>query len=145
MVYGGLTKMKRDMELVRKLLLHIEQEYTYQPLDSRHIEIDGYSKEHIAYHLKIMDDGGLIDVQNSTVMVGNIHRFVIDGITWNGHEFLDSVRNDGVWSHTKESLKPVGSASFEVVKSIAVAYIGSKSSERSGRQFLHCLRKGGPL
>jgi len=47
-------------------------------------------------------------------------------LTWHGHEFLDSVRDEGVWSSIKVALKPVGSASFEVVKSLAVAVLSSK-------------------
>jgi len=52
--------------------------------------------------------------------------YFIKGITWYGHEFLDSIRDEGVWNHTKKALKPFGSASFEIVKNVAVAYVSSK-------------------
>ncbi|MDO8586310.1 MAG: DUF2513 domain-containing protein [Armatimonadota bacterium] len=118
--------MKRDMELVRKLLLYIEDNHKYKPLHSQHVEIGDHSKQEIGYHLKIMAQGDLIDVQDITAMGHQAHRYFTDGITWCGHDFLDAVRDDNVWSHTKEAFKPVGSASFEVVKSVAIAYVSSK-------------------
>lgn len=117
--------MKRDMELVRVLLLRIEQDETCC-LQSPNIEVDGYSSDEIGYNLNIMVNGGLLDARGSQAMRDKVPQFLITGITWCGHEFLDSIRNDSVWSHTKEALKPFGSASFDVIKSIAVAFISSK-------------------
>ena len=118
--------MKRDMELVRQLLLFIEQNQEFDSVDSQEIQIDGYSEGQIGYHLKIMVDGGLLDAQDTTTYDSVSYDFFIRSITWYGHEFLDAVRDEGVWDHTKKALLPIGSASFDVVKSIAVAYIGSK-------------------
>jgi len=118
--------MKRDMDLVRKLLLYLEDTVDYKPLRSSDIAIGGYSDAQIGYHLRILADGGLIDVIDTNSMGSKTFGCFVKDITWKGHEFLDAVRDDGVWSHTMEKLKPLGSASLEVVKSVAIAYIGSK-------------------
>lgn len=117
--------MKRDMDLVRKLLLFVEENQEFDSMDSQEIELDGYSEGQIGYHLKIMVDGGLLDAQDTTTNDSVSYDFFIRSITLYGHEFLDAVRDAGVWNHTKKALLPIGSASLDVVESIAVAYIGS--------------------
>lgn len=56
--------MKRDMELVRKLLLYVE-ENCVGDLDSTRIEIEPYSSDEIAYNIRCMVDGGLLDASYS--------------------------------------------------------------------------------
>jgi len=55
--------MKRDMELVRKILLETEARSWSQSDDP--VEVKGYSAEQIAYHIKIMFDAGLIEPRTS--------------------------------------------------------------------------------
>ncbi len=118
--------MKRDMELVRKLLLHIEEEHVYDTIASSDITIEGYSESQIGYHLHIMAAGGLIDAKEAPAFGDDMYYLEVEGITWYGHEFLDSVRDEGVWSGVKSALKPIGSASFEVIKNLAVALIAKQ-------------------
>lgn len=119
--------MKRDMDLVRQLLFYIEANQKNEPFQSDYITmINGYEEGAAGYHLKIMVDGGLIDATDISTFDSVSWDFLIHNITWSGHDFLDSVRDDNVWNHTKSALKPFASASFEIVKSIAVAYISSK-------------------
>lgn len=118
--------MKRDMELVRKLLLHIEEQFIYEPLDSTDIVIQGYSMEQIGYHFRIMEQGGLINAIDAGASGDESCYYLIDGITWWGHELLDTIRNDNVWNHTKEILKPLGSVSLDILKSVATLFISSQ-------------------
>ena len=46
------------MDLVRLILLKIEEEYVSTALYN--IEIDGYDKETIAYHCKILHEAGFV-------------------------------------------------------------------------------------
>lgn len=50
--------MKRDMDLVRKLLFAIEG-FEGEP-DYRQLRIDGYEPEQIEHHLILMKDAGLL-------------------------------------------------------------------------------------
>lgn len=126
MDYGGLKKLKRDMELVRKILFKIEEVFEYAPISTREIQIDGYTDDQIGYHLRILADARLIDIIDANTKQSGMFTCFVRGITWEGHEFLDAVRDEGVWNHTKKALLPIGSASFDVVKSVAVAYIRSR-------------------
>lgn len=118
--------MKRDMELVRKLLLYIEENCMHDALHSSQISVDGYSSDEIAYNIHVMVGGGLLDVVDASAMGDRFGYYLIKGISWYGHEFLDSVRNEGVWSHTKEALRPVGSASLGVIMSIATSVLNKQ-------------------
>jgi hypothetical protein len=43
-------------------------------------------------------------------------------LTWEGHEFLDNIRNDSVWSSTKKRVGDlVGSVSISVIAAVAEA------------------------
>jgi len=89
--------MKRDMELVREILLKVEE----SPYDGgfHDVEIEGRSHQEIAYHVMILHEARLIEAINLTTM---------DGIDWKprrltyaGHEFLDAARSNKVWEAAK--------------------------------------------
>ena len=46
------------MELIRLILLKIEDEYTSTALHN--LEIEGYDMDHVAYHCKILAEKGMI-------------------------------------------------------------------------------------
>jgi hypothetical protein len=101
--------MKRDMDLVRLLLL--EQELGDAPL-----EISDYSAETIIYHLQLMSDANLIEAAfvkdgNGDAVQANVIR-----PTWVGHDFLDASRDNKLWALAKEKvLKPGASWTFSLL------------------------------
>ena len=71
-----------------------------------------------------MAEAGLIEAKNTTTMQNFSWRPT--GLTWQGHEFLDAVRNDTVWRKTTALIKEKGgSVPFEVIKALAVKVAGS--------------------
>ena len=50
--------MKRDMDLVRKILLEIEEQYVSSSIID--LKIEGYDSETIAYHCKILYEAGYV-------------------------------------------------------------------------------------
>lgn len=119
--------MKRDMSLVRDILLWMEkQEHGYadgQP------QIEGYSEEEIGYHLYLMGQAGLVSVGDTTTLGSKSPRAYIESMTWFGHEFLDASNDEKIWKKAKENLlKPAATVSFEVLlewlKSEALKKIG---------------------
>ena len=48
---------------------------------------------------------------------------VVEGLTWEGHDFLDTIRTDSVWEKTKSYIKDQGlqSVPIELLKKAAVA------------------------
>lgn len=94
--YNG--DMKRDMDLVRSILLKIEEQpYTGSFLD---VSVPGHTGEEISYHIMLLDEAGLIEAENVSSSDGMDWKAL--RLTYAGHEFLDAARNDNVWSSAKE-------------------------------------------
>lgn len=112
--------MKRDNDLIRDILLKVED--ASQPLTLDTLEIEDFESGPVAYHVQLLDEAGYI---HAIFNWGDdiIQQAIIERLTWQGHEFLDSVRDDTTWSHTKSTIaSTVGSASFEVVKALATSF-----------------------
>lgn len=53
-------------------------------------------------------------------------------LTWNGHEFLDTIRDAEVWKRTKAGAEKAGNASVSFLWELAKAYGKNLASERLG-------------
>jgi Hypothetical protein (DUF2513) len=101
--------MKRDMDLVRLLLL--KQETGEDPTG-----LVDFSVEDQIYNLQLMHDAGLIEASfvqgnDGTPVGANIMR-----LTWDGHDFLDACRDSKLWKLAKENvLKPGASWTFSLL------------------------------
>ena len=114
--------MKRDMDLVRKILLKIEDEYRTTTLFN--IQIEGYDMETVAYHCKIMHEAGLVSSFSAQYGDNIVWGLRVGSLTWNGNDYLDKVRDDSVWNKTKEVIKEKGlPLVFETIKTISTAII----------------------
>lgn len=58
--------MKRDMALVRQILLKTEQNTEVSGWID--LDIEGYSPEEISYHVKLLAEAELIEAQDLTTM-----------------------------------------------------------------------------
>ena len=107
--------MKHDMDLIRKILLAIEshpEPYSWDvPLD-----ISDYSEKEICYHVKLLEEAGLIEARIMTAMGGEFE-CAVNSLTWTGHEFLEAARDDSRWEKVKRLVwEKTGSLPFEVLK-----------------------------
>ena len=50
--------MKRDMDLIRQILLQVEARPTAQSIDL--VEVPGHEQEEISYHVKLLADAGYL-------------------------------------------------------------------------------------
>lgn len=116
--------MKRDMELVRKILFAIEEQCVDTAIYC--LEIEGYSTEEVAYHCKILYEAGLVSNYKAQYADGHIYIFGVGSLTWDGCEFLDKIRSDTVWNKTKDVVKKKGlPLVLDVVKEVASSVISS--------------------
>jgi hypothetical protein len=107
--------MKRDMDLVREILMVMEDhEHGFAP---NPFEVPGYTEEVVGYHLALMGEAGLIRAHDVTTHNAATPTAIASRITWEGHEFLANARNETVWSKVKSIVVAKGgSVSFEVLK-----------------------------
>ncbi len=98
--------MKCDRNLVRKMLLEIEnQESGYAPVN---IVIEDHNQEQIRYHAYIMTQGGLIESMNCTNLNSNSPQAIPKNLTWEGHEFIEAARNDTLWKKAMNMVNEKG-------------------------------------
>lgn len=110
--------MKRDMELVRKLLVLIEE----QDVNNKELKLPNDIDRNVAvYHLRLLQQAGF--TENDIQYADNSPLWIYSSLTWDGHEFLDAIRNDTVWNKVKKTVaEKGGSIPFDVLKAVAVAY-----------------------
>ena len=112
--------MRRDMNLVREILLAIEKaESGFAPPD---IQVQGYSEEIIGYHVYIMMEGGLLKGADVTVRGGKSPQAVPGRLTWAGHEFIDAARDSTRWNR---ALSLVGEKAGSVTISVLTELLAS--------------------
>lgn len=114
--------MKRDMELIRKILFYLEaRPFLKAELD---LPIEGYERDVIRYHVLLLAQAGLIDFEPEKTKTGRIIRAHALGLNWAGHEFLDAVRSEKVWKKLLKYAKDKGgSLPFDLLKSLGVELI----------------------
>lgn len=117
---GAGFQMKRDPELVRKIVLMVEDHPHGRAPD---IEIEGYSEERIGYHCYLIVDAGLAEGYDCSTMRSESPDWRIDRLTSAGHDFADVTRSDTVWLKVTTKIKEVGvKATIETIKLLAMKY-----------------------
>ena len=94
--------MKRDMGLIREILLQVEARPSVN--DWGPVEIDGRSQEEISYHVKMLDDDGLLEALDMRTLGPDGFKYDPKFLTARGHDFLDSIRSPSVWGKVKQQL-----------------------------------------
>ena len=125
--------MPRDMDLIRNLVLLIEgfdippgvstTVLTSDPV----LRYEGHDEDEVARHLILLIQRGLVD--GTRDMSGE---FQINGLTWEGYDFADTVRDMGVWSRTKEAGSGLGGFSLKLIGSVAGAIVKKEVEKRIG-------------
>ena len=124
--------MKRDMDLIRDLLLAIEDKeetdgnHLFQFDEKDDLGIVGHSKEQVNYHLVMLIESGLLKGEES------YDRPIISKLTWQGHDFLDYVRDPEIWQKTKDGAKKAGGFSIELLGDLAKGFIKKKIEDHTG-------------
>ncbi|WP_316015371.1 DUF2513 domain-containing protein [Roseobacter sp. HKCCA0434] len=129
--------MKRDMDLIRDLLLKIENGRTsFQALPKSHAEALGISEEEalddteaeeLARHLELLEEAGFAKFERT-----------LDGewfdanITWSGYEFLDNVRDPEIWEMAKRGASKAGGAGLELLGQLAKGLLKTQIEKHTG-------------
>lgn len=118
--------MKFDIDCVRNILLCIESNDFGNELliDDLVARLPAYSHDELEYTCLKLLDGGFLDVTTAHCL-GCSHPVVvrIHEITFSGHEFLDKIKSDTVWTKTKNIAGNIGSFSLNTIKEIATSVL----------------------
>jgi Hypothetical protein (DUF2513) len=110
--------MKRDLELVRLLMLEIESKD--DRFDHTKLAIDGYDLSQIDYHLQLLIEAQFVIGRVIKNFGGSIIK--VEKLSWEGCNFLDDARNESVWKKTMATVKEKGgSVSFAVLTQLLIS------------------------
>lgn len=114
--------MKRDMDLVREILLEIEKQYISTAIYN--LKIEGYNMETVAYHCKILHEAGLIFDYGAKYTGDGIYYFAVGALTWEGHDYLDKIRDNSIWKKTKDVITEQGlPLVIDTIKTVSTALL----------------------
>jgi hypothetical protein len=109
------------MDLIRELLLLLEEQplragdgltFSYGDIAER---LPAYTYDQVYYHLQLLLEEGFIEPRDNQGM----DTLVYSGMSWRGHDFLDSVREPERWKETKGIAAKVGGWSLDLLTGIA--------------------------
>lgn len=114
--------MKRDMELILKILQQLEERDEVSIIER--MEVAGYDDNVVSYHVRRMYEAGLLDAE--AVISSTTHTRLINvlpfGITWEGHEFLDSMRDKKVANTVRKRLgNKLSEVPFKLIQELALS------------------------
>ena len=122
--------MKRDLDLLRELLLEIEQRGPGMHAGASFSGENRISDE-VAWHLALLSDAKFILASPDSaaftwehIRRPRLETMMIYRLTHEGCDYLDSVREPERWASVKTQIKgQVTSAPLDIVKALAVATI----------------------
>jgi len=113
--------MKRDLELVKYILEYFENKQDWKPEEN--LKIDNFDDKLVSYHVDIMYEAGLINGEAITSETGRIYNVLPFRLTWEGHEFLDNIKDKKRWTKIKELVSSKGgNFSIELIKKLAYKF-----------------------
>jgi hypothetical protein len=116
--------MKRDLDLVRQLLLQIEALPAGPPAQYRTSEIEDPV---LLAHFELVIAAGLVNGKIALSQGARGDVISISGLTWEGHEWIEMVRSQAVWNETKSTLLARGGAlTYELTKAAAGKILRSR-------------------
>lgn len=97
-----------DYDCVRNILLTAESlnydEELYNDNFSKFPVLREYHPAKMEYTVKRLAEAGYIPQEPVMTMINGNVRYCIREMTWDGHQFLDYIRNNDVWDKTKSHL-----------------------------------------
>ncbi len=115
--------MKRDLDLVRKMLLAIEDSPSGWAPD---LKFDGYTDVQVGYHAYLLIDAGLARGDDGSTMGSKAPEGIITSLTWAGHEFAEAARDEGRWTKAMGIVtQKGGNVTLDVMKALLVSLMKS--------------------
>ena len=123
--------MKLDVDCVRDVLFYLEEHLEISPeLELNEISVWdlecqlNYPIQELANTLLMLHEAGyieaVIDFGSNRIILLDVYR-----ITYDGHQFIESIRPESVWKRVKATGKQVGSFSIDVITQIATGTLSS--------------------
>jgi hypothetical protein len=121
--------MKRDMDLAREILLEVER-HDGDPWDLPTSFTMAGDAARLAYHAMLLHQAGFIHAVDYSGGETLDWRPVY--LTWDGHEFLDTIRDKAIWEKTKQGAAAAGGFSVDLLKDLARGFLKKQVEDFTG-------------
>ncbi|RYH00340.1 MAG: DUF2513 domain-containing protein [Alphaproteobacteria bacterium] len=127
--------MKRDMDLIRSLVLEIENgknwyettsDETATALGTEGSGLSQAQAERLEYHLKLLEDAGFAEFTKTG------EGWLPERLSWKGHDFADSVRDEEIWRRTKEGIIAAKGFTVDLLIALAKGFAKKQIEDRTG-------------
>lgn len=109
--------MKRDMDLIRLILLEIEAS---KADEIEGFSIKGYNDDDVKHNGELLCQAGLI----SKFFEDSLGDLVAGKLTWEGYDYLDKIRDNTIWKKTKDIIIQKGLPPIiDTIKTVSTALI----------------------
>lgn len=115
--------LKLNQDCVRDVMLFVENKLEFGVF--LHLEdflkaptLKKYDADTITYALGKLDETDFLH-SDATWNNNNLVYFSTGMLTWNGHKFLDTIRDNRVWATTKKVTSKFSSVSVSIMENIA--------------------------
>lgn len=117
--------MKRDMDLIREILLSVESdEEVKQPQTAE-------EREKLDYHWRQAIKAGLVTASTYQTLSDGMSVANAE-LTPAGHDFVESVRDPAIWKKTKDGASAAGGFTVELLGEIAKGLLKTKIKQHTG-------------
>lgn len=118
--------MKLNHDCIRDLLLYLEDHLNYKDeLIINHLKIEPYSQDELLYTADKLIEAGYLNSRFGWNMQSS-HIITVNSISYNDHQFLDTIRDDGIWQNTKNKFAKFSSISLPIIQELASSLIKSQ-------------------
>lgn len=112
--------MKLNQDCIRDLLLYLEENLSLERnITVNNIKIKDYSQEDLIYTTQKLFEAGYLNCEIINFITSSIPFIDVSSLTYKGHQFLDTIRDNKVWSKTKGILSSFKSVSIEILSETA--------------------------
>lgn len=114
--------MKLNYDTIRELLLQIEEKTDLENV----LEYDRNNTDQDTFYTLIkLKEAGFINSVELNTWIGIVH-IQVKSLTWEGHEFLNTIRDPKVFKETKNQIGKLASVSLDVLGKVATEIIKNK-------------------
>lgn len=118
--------MKLNKDCIRDLLLYLEENLNYKDkVTINTLKLKNYTKDELMYTADRLIEANYINAKicwNSMTS----YLIVVNSLTYIGHQFLDTIRDDGIWKETKSKASKIASISLPILQELAASFIKTK-------------------
>jgi len=118
--------MKRDMNLIRDILLAVERNPSPTEM-MQELEVPGFNDDDVHYHVELLAKSGMLTAHERQAI--GLYAWHPIALTWEGHDFLDAVRDPDVWAKTQKGAEAAKGFTVDLLKDLAKGLIKKQIEE----------------